>query len=61
MPTLAKTHRVENHYCIPRTCHENLRRMAAADPIGVEQVATAVLASKDASPNGTIRLSQPSP
>nr|XP_047140951.1 uncharacterized protein LOC124816005 [Hydra vulgaris] len=33
--------------------------MAASDPIGAEQVAATVLASKSASPHGTIRLSQP--
>ncbi|XP_065641664.1 uncharacterized protein LOC105847267 isoform X1 [Hydra vulgaris] len=33
--------------------------MAASDPIGAEQVAATVLASKSASPHGTIRFSQP--
>nr|XP_047146312.1 uncharacterized protein LOC124819137 [Hydra vulgaris] len=47
------------HYCTPGTRHENLRRMAASDPIGAEQVAATVLGSKSASPHGTIRLSQP--
>ena len=48
------------HNCTLGTCHENLRKIAAADPIGAEQVASAVLVSKSGSPNGTIRLSQPS-
>ena len=34
--------------------------MADADPIGAEQVASSVLASKEGSPHGTVRLRQPS-
>ena len=46
------------HNCTLGTRHKNLRKIAVADPVRAEQVASAVLASKSASPNGTIRLSQ---
>ena len=46
------------HFCTSGTRHENLRTMAGADPIGAEQVASSILASKEASPHGTVRLSQ---
>ncbi|XP_065667319.1 uncharacterized protein LOC136087772 [Hydra vulgaris] len=48
------------HNCTLGTHHENLRKIAAADPVRAEQVASTVLVSKSASPNGTIRLSQTS-
>ena len=48
------------HYCTPATRHENLRTIGGADPIGAEQVTSSVLTSKEASPHGTVRLTQPS-
>ena len=46
------------HNCTLGTRHENLKKIAEADGKGAELVASAVIASKDSSPNGTIRLTQ---
>ena len=48
------------HNCTPGTRHENLKKIAQADGKGAELVASVVIASKDSSLNGTIRLTQQS-
>lgn len=46
------------HNCTPRIRHQNLKELVRDDPIGAEQIASSVIAKKEASPHGTVRLSQ---
>ena len=46
------------HTCNQFTFRENLKGLVARDAKAVEQIATAVITDKEASPHGTIRLSK---
>ncbi|XP_065673024.1 uncharacterized protein LOC136090361 [Hydra vulgaris] len=46
------------HSCTIGTRHQNLQALVQSDPVGAEQIASAIISSKDASPGGTVRLSQ---
>ena len=46
------------HTCNQFTFRENLKGLAARDAKAAEQIATAVITDKEASPHGTIRLSK---
>ncbi len=50
--------RGHSHSCTPGTRHLNLKTLVLSDPLGAEQIAAAVIARKEASPRGTVRLSQ---
>ena len=47
------------HHCTKGTLQNNLVAVATKDPVASEQVAALVVSSKDSSPHGTVRLSQP--
>jgi hypothetical protein len=46
------------HSCTIGTRHQNLQALVQSDPVGAEQIASAIISSKDASPGGIVRLSQ---
>ena len=47
------------HHCTKGTLRNNLVAVATKDPVAFERVAALVVSSKDSSPHGTVRLSQP--
>ena len=46
------------HSCTIGTRHQNLQALVQSDSVGAEQIASTIISSKDASPGGTVRLSQ---
>ena len=55
---LSVIQRGKEHKCTTGTRHQNLLDLVQTDPLGAEQIATAVISNKEASPHGTVRLSQ---
>ena len=45
-----------SHFCTAGTRHHNLQAFFSNDPVGAEKIAPSVIASKQESPHGTIRL-----
>jgi hypothetical protein len=50
--------RGRTHICTIGTRHKNLQELVQNDPVGAEQLASSVISLKEASPGGTVRLSQ---
>jgi len=50
--------RGKSHICTPSTQAQNLKALAEKFPIGSERIASSIIKKKQASPGGTIRLSQ---